>query len=134
MITTDKKDITERVDSFESACKELGIKMGFVFKIITTCAILNKDVKAYLAFVKLTIIIRALNEGWEPNWENYSEWKYYAWFKVSGSRLAYYDCVRTYSGTYVGSRLVFKESRLAEYAGKKFLPLYEDYLLIKKAA
>lgn len=61
------------------------------------------------------------------------------WFKVvpndakpSGFGLAYYDFGNWASTTNVGSRLCFKSVEQAEYAGKQFIDLYEDLMLIDK--
>lgn len=96
----------------------------------------EKDRKSIIAFYKLTIIIRALNEGWEPDWSNWDECKYYNWFYVekgedqrsSGFRYDDAYCAHTYAGTC--SRLCFKNRELAEYAAEQFKKLYREYLLI----
>lgn len=96
----------------------------------------EKDRKSIIAFYKLTIIVRALNEGWEPNWSDWNEWKYYNWFYVkeredqrsSGFRCDGTDCTDTYTDT--GSRLCFKNRELAQYAAEQFKELYREYLLI----
>lgn len=116
----------KKIKTFEDACKALKLKF-------TTPAGLTKDEVAYL---KLKIIAKALNEGWEPNWNNWDEWKYYPWFCMGdngaspGVGFSYggYDLVRTTSG--VGSRLCFKTRELAKYAGQQFLEIYKDYMLV----
>lgn len=98
----------------------------------------EKDRKSIIAFYKLTIIIRALNEGWEPDWSNWDECKYYNWFYVekgedqrsSGFRYrGTYDTTRVRTAN-AGSRLCFKNRELAEYAAEQFKKLYREYLLI----
>lgn len=96
----------------------------------------EKDRKSIIAFYKLTIIIRALNEGWEPDWSNWDEWKYYNRFYVekgedqrsSGFRYGTTDFASTRMHT--GSRLCFKNIELAKYATEQFKELYREYLLI----
>ena len=81
-------------------------------------------------------IIRALNEGWEPDWSNWDKWKYYNWFYVEkggdqrSSGFRYYDTHCTATGTSTGSRLCFKNIELAKYAAEQFKELYREYLLI----
>ena len=91
-----------------------------------------------IAYMKLKIITKALNEGWEPDWNNWSEWKYYPYFKMSdngaapGVGFSYFDFGHDLDVSFVGSRLCFKSRELAEYAGKTFASLYKDFLLINK--
>ena len=86
-----------------------------------------------IAYMKLKIITKALNEGWEPDWNNWSEWKYYPYFKMSDNGAApgvgfsyyFYDFDLGYST--VGSRLCFKSRELAEYAATQFKDIYNDF-------
>ena len=81
------------------------------------------------AHLKIQIIAKALNEGWYPNWNDTNEYKYYPWFKASpgvGFSFSDYDFALTRST--VGSRLCFKSRDLAEYAGKQFIDIYNQFL------
>ncbi|MCS3134819.1 hypothetical protein NXW30_22015 [Phocaeicola vulgatus] len=40
-----------------------------------------------LAYHKLTVITRALNNGWKPNWDDQNEWKYYPLFRYVNAGL-----------------------------------------------
>jgi hypothetical protein len=83
--------------------------------------------------VMVKIVCMALNEGWEPNWNDSNETKYYPWFKFNaGSGLSYFVYVIVHSSTIVGSRLVYKTLELAKYAGNQFADLYSKSYLIKK--
>lgn len=116
-------DITQRVKTFEDACNIIGIDPG---KFLCPC-----DTKDEAAFKKLKVIARALNEGWQPDWTNGNQYKYYPWFDFSsGSGLAYDDYVRYYSRSSVGSRLCFKSRELAIYAGKQFTDIYADFMTL----
>ncbi len=127
--------ITDRVKTFKDACKvqRVSIWVRLFLFILSIGAMFSREIKAYLAFAKITIILRALNEGWEPDWSN-SEPKFYPWFAVSGSGLSCYGYDSTNATTFVGSRLVLRYRDLAMYAGQQFLPLYEDMMIIKKSA
>lgn len=122
------RDIRDKVKSFEDACQFLGIDPKHL-PVVDNLP--EKDQKAIVAFYKLTIIIRALNEGWEPNWKNWNEYKYFndfygrsaSGFVCSGTGYALTD-------TDIGSRLCFKSRELAEYALSQFKELYLQYLLI----
>lgn len=72
----DELPITERVKTFEDACKELGEDHKLVqqFKAIQEAIAEDKEATAYF---KLGIITAALNEGWEPDFTNYDEYRYY---------------------------------------------------------
>lgn len=123
-----KSKSSERIKSFEEACAVLGLDPTQL-PVVTNLP--EKDQNAIIAFYKLTIIIRALNEGWEPNWKNWDEYKYYNYFFVrSGSGFVCSDARYTCTDSDVGSRLCFKSRELAEYALSQFKELYLQYLLI----
>lgn len=125
--------ITDKIKSFEDACKHLGLNPN---DLPVVDMLPEKDRKSIIAFYKLTIIIRALNEGWEPDWSNWDEWKYYNWFYVEkgeDQRSSGFRCnaaVYASAGTGTGSRLCFKNTELAKYAAEQFKELYREYLLI----
>jgi len=119
------------VKTFEEACKALGLDPEKVLPDVS--AFPPPHQVALTAVGKLFIIADALNEGWQPNWNNNDEYKYYPWFDMekdknnpSGFRLYCVDC--DFAGSFVGSRLCFKSKALAEYAGKQFIKLYKDYM------
>ena len=127
--------ITERVKSYEDACRELEIfdqsPSWFSFNYLSSHEINTR---------KLEIIITALNEGWKPDWNNFHEYKYFPYFSIekyggdckgAGAGLGYCDTAggAGYSATDVGSRLCFKTSDLAKYAGEQFKDFYEVFYL-----
>lgn len=123
--------ITDRVKTFSDACDVLGINEEDITMNLQ-CEALPDDVKSIMAYAKLVIICRALNEGWKPDWTNGNQWKYYPWFALSsGSGLSYHDFANDYSFSSVGSRLCLKNKELAEYIGKQFSDIYAEYMLIK---
>lgn len=123
----------------------------------------DPDTADIMAYVTLRVITEALNEGWKPQFTE-GERRWYAWYdfltkeevegmsdeekeerRVVGRAShnasaiggivysnAYY--VSTYSVTYFGSRLAFKNEELAEYAAKQFGDIYADFCFIPKAA
>ena len=121
------------IKTFEDGCKKLSINPAN----LPDCSMLPElHRKALLAHTKLIIIAQALNDGWQPNWNNWKEYKYYPWFDInstpetpSGSGLSCDDYGRTYTGTAVGSRLCYKSREIAKYAGVQFLELYTEYFL-----
>jgi hypothetical protein len=124
--------ISDRIKSFEDACAVLNVSVPNFLKCTNDPF---GDNAAAIAFDKLTTIARALNEGWTPDWSNPSQNKYYPYFKAnpSGSGLSFYGVDYWNSGTHAGSRLCFKSRELAEYAGKQFIELYNDFLTIKQS-
>ena len=88
-----------------------------------------------IAYVKLKLIAKALNEGWTPDWSN-GEWdKWYPWFKMddssSAGRFSFYVAVFQRSASGVGSSLCFKSKDLVTYAGTQFLDIYKDFFTVK---
>ena len=82
--TAANRPITERVKTFEDACRELGADHPFVLAYQNTnlrdpeVAEANRDI---LVYMKLRIIAAALNEGWEPEFTE-DEWRWYPWFTL----------------------------------------------------
>lgn len=123
-------DITKKIKSYEDACKTLNLDPAALPAVDN---LPEKDRKSIVAYYKLTVIIRALNEGWEPNWQDWDEYKYFNWFYIDSAGFA---CARTsYAVTYthstIGSRLCFKNDTLARYARETFKGLYLDYLFVE---
>ncbi len=90
-----------------------------------------------IAACKLDVIAEALNydpksgKSWIPDWNNGRELKWFPYFESDGSlgfafSASYYDSWNAY--TTVGSRLCFRTEKLAEYAGKQFIDLYNDFM------
>ena len=75
------KDITERVKTFVDACEVLGDQHPYVQQWAATEAAFRGDEKTedFLAYLKLRIIVAALNEGWEPQFTE-DEYRYFPWF------------------------------------------------------
>ena len=144
-LVDDKKpqNVMERIKTFEDAVVELSNrsmngdkdagKLLDEWKII----IFSANSKDLLAYLKLRIITYVLNEGWKPKFDE-NERRYYPWFSLKtslGGAGASCGLVCTFaddvsSGTGYGSRLAFKSKELAEYAGKQFVEIYEEYCLI----
>lgn len=149
------KDVTERIKTFEDACNELGKEHTLVreyWDVHHTDIMFGADIIAYL---KLRIIAAALNEGWEPQFTE-DEWRYFPWFYLytqkeidetneeeksrvvcrssnyadAGGGVAYADTGNDSSETLtsIGSRLAFKSSELAKYAGEQFVEIWADYV------
>lgn len=150
-----EKDVTDRVKTFEDACRELGEGNTLVQEWKMN-VIKSPDVEAYL---KLRIIVAALNEGWEPEFAE-DEWRYSPYFYLyskekidkmdekkkeglvlwGGSAnngaycgLAYAGSVNAFSTALpnIGARLALKSEKLAVYCGKQFVSIWKDFIISK---
>lgn len=131
----DYEEITDRVKTYEDACKVLGVE-----------PINEQNAKAQgfrsdeIARRKLETIAAALNEGWKPDWNNTDQYKYYPYFYIqentkgkgsAGLSSAHSHVAAAFTSANIGSRLCFYASRLARYAGNQFTDLYEQILIEK---
>ena len=167
LVMVDEKDnrpVTERIKTFEDACNELGEDHPMVSaynalvyraddgeQLLTEW--MGKDV---VAFLKLRIIVAAINEGWEPKFEK-GEYRYFPWFYLytieqydelddeeKGRRVvgrshynsnangglvyAYASLASSRSYSFNGSRLAFRTRELAAYAGRQFIEEWADFM------
>lgn len=152
LIDEPEKDVRKRIKTFEDACHEIGIDAEAWNRDKISLG-LEPDV---LAFLKLRIIVKALNEGWEPRFTE-DECRYYPWFilytgeeynkldEEEKSRVVYRSSYYanalggvSYAGAYgdssctdaIGVRLAFKTSELAAYCGRQFLDIWADFVFL----
>ena len=150
------KDIRDRIKTFDDAFNELGDEHPFVneYKNLAKGKYLSYDLYAYL---KLRIICAALNEGWEPTF-NDDKWFYYpALYRYTkeeydelnenqkkelivvgqsniklnadgGNIYAIEVDVSPYSISSIGYHIALKTSELAKYCGKQFIDIWSDFL------
>lgn len=125
-------EVAPRIQSYEEACERVGVE-----------PLTEERIKALelrpdeVARKKLEVITAALNEGWSPDWNNTSEYKYYPYFYIeprkhgAGAGLSCADAgdAASAAGASIGSRLCFHDHETARYAGKTFTELYEQLLL-----
>lgn len=163
---SDNRPITERIKTFEDAldyleyrAKELNDQTAYNLSVDWPYVGMMHDasIRAYLL---LTIITYALNEGWQPKFtEDEKRWHsyIYLWTEDEVSSMSEEDkdkfglwvwdgssnnnsgcglaCVGTdyaWSGLTVSARLCFRNSSLAKYAGQQFTALYAIHLLGNK--
>jgi len=117
--------ITDRIKTYADACSELGETP------------LNEQELKNLGFTtdeinyrKLKTVTKALNEGWICDWNDSNQYKYYPWFKMSSGGFVFdgAGCGSSTADAGDASRLCFKSSELAKYAGEQFLQLYSDFI------
>jgi len=121
-----------KIKTFAQACKKLGLNPERCLPGVSRVP--KKHQAATLAGAKLVIITEALNDGWEPDWDNSNEAKYFPWFWMNKPGFRLDDLVFGWSAsdTGAGSRLCFKSRGLAEHAAKYFLKEYEALMVIAK--
>lgn len=130
------RDIKDKIKTMKDVYEHFNIKThGDAYKILGLnrkllyCQDIDDCEDNWL---KIALIAKALNGGWEPNWLNSNEYKYYPYFRKnpSGSGFSYNDFDYWNANTFVGSRLCYKTSDLAAYAGKQFEAIYSEYVSI----
>lgn len=148
--TNAKRQITERVKTFEDACREVGINPELYMSKY------EGDSDDIIACMKLRVICHALNEGWKP-WFIYGESRWYPvirlWTKkelsekdeqykithIGTPKIPYPDgkdgvvafcksqCDTQITSDFYESALYLKSKKLADYCGKQFLRLWADF-------
>jgi len=121
------QSVIDRIKIYEDACAELGENPIDE----AACKKLGMN-KNDIAYMKLTQIVRALNEGWVAKvYDN--EYRWYPWFYHNESPSAFaftvsgYDYSAADAGS--GSRLCFRTEELSNYAGKQFLDLWREFIV-----
>lgn len=154
---------TERVKTYEDAVWELGNDHPLVEAASSAeWRFTNSEDKDIIAYLKLRVIVAALNDGWKPQFVP-GELRWYPWYELISKDeydamsedekqerrcvgrsddnadacggLVYSVAGDASSGSYAyfGSRLAFKSEALAEYAGKQFAELFADFCFIPKS-
>jgi hypothetical protein len=119
------------IKTFEDACKALKVDP----KKLPDVSMIPKDFKkVVVACYKLLTIYKAINNGWKPDWSNYSQCKYYPWYGVLSSGFGFQgsDCIYDRASTLVGSRLCTDTFEKALYIAEQFKAEYQDYFLYSK--
>ena len=154
---------TERVKTYEDAVWELGNDHPLVEAASSAeWRFTNSEDKDIIAYLKLRVIVAALNDGWKPQFVP-GELRWYPWYELiskdeydamsedekqerrcvgrsNSYAYAYGGLVYSYayyassiSFAHLGSRLAFKSEALAEYAGKQFAELFANFCFIPKS-
>lgn len=154
---------TERVKTYEDAVWELGNDHPLVEAASSAeWRFTNSEDKDIIAYLKLRVIVAALNDGWKPQFVP-GELRWYPWYELiskdeydamsedekqerrcvgrsnlnayanGGLVYSYASYASSYSYAGHGSRLAFKSEALAEYAGKQFAELFANFCFIPKS-
>jgi hypothetical protein len=115
-----KKDFTD-IKTFKDACEYLGIDKESIIN--------SNDTPDEAAYKKIKIIVKAINQGWTPDWANSNQYKWWPYFNLSsGFGFSYANDSYAYTVTFVGSRLCFESEAKAKYAGTQFIDFYKQFL------
>lgn len=155
LVDDEPEDVMERVRTFKDALNELGPDHPLA-RQYNNIGDVDSDL---LAYMKLRIVVSALNEGWTPKFTE-NEYRYYPWFilytkdeyerlsqkekdaavlfggsadngALAGLVFAGSRSVPSNSSAHarIGSRLCLKSEALAMYCGKQFKELWFDYYI-----
>ena len=82
-------------------------------------------------YEKVKLIVKAINQGWYPDWKDRKQYKYFPWFEIdkAGAFCLYVLDSAFLVGVAVGSRLCFESSEKCKYAAEQFIDIYKQYLL-----
>jgi hypothetical protein len=123
-----KKKDWKDIKTFEDACEVLNITNDSCRPIFD-----EEEDPDEIAYKKLKVIVKAINQGWIPDWDNSNQYKYWPWFNLSsGFGFSLTDCRYALTLTYVGSRLCFESREKSDYTANQFLDLYKEFLTITK--
>lgn len=116
----------EKIKTFADVCKVLGKTEA---EIVPFFKVENNNQKRMNAFAKIMAIAEVFNEGWEPDWSNKSEYKYYPYFEYKArAGWGFYDSYSCYGSSSYGRVAYYKSSEIASYVGKTFIEIYKEYI------
>ncbi|MCX6232644.1 MAG: hypothetical protein NTZ33_13995 [Bacteroidetes bacterium] len=121
------------IKDFKDACKKTGksyfLRVCIIFLI--RILLIKKYSSTLIAYYKLIIIFEAINNGWVPDWGDFDEYKYYAWYSVlaSGFRFLYSYYGYDITLSYCGSRLCTFSSERIVYITETFEEEYKEMFL-----
>lgn len=153
LVDDEPEDVMERVRTFKDAFNELGPDHPLA-RQYNNIGDVDSDL---LSYMKLRIVVSALNEGWTPKFTE-NEYRYYPWFVLytkdeyerlsqkdkyaavlfggnassgayAGLVYAFPSRVPSDTSAFIGSSLCLKSEALAMYCGKQFKELWFDYYI-----
>lgn len=82
-------------------------------------------------YEKVKLIVKAINQGWYPDWKDRKQYKYFPWFEIDKAGAF---CLSVGNSAFlvsvaVGSRLCFESSEKCRYAAEQFWDIYKQFLL-----
>lgn len=127
------KNIMERITSIQSALSELGETDNEVIRYRKLLTVFDDPTDHLVNYQTAVVLIRAINEKREPDWNNTNESKYFNYFDMRGSSGFRFGGHASWNSlTYVGSRLCFFKPEHGKYLAEKFPDVFKNFMLIIK--
>ena len=77
----------------------------------------------------LFLVSEVFNQGWEPDWNNTNQPKWYPWFNMkNGVGFSDSDYADRDAAPFVGSRLCFETEELSDLSAQMFPEIYKAVL------
>jgi len=111
------------IKTFEDACNRLGID--------PVQSKFSEGEPDEIAYKKLKIVVKALNENFTVDWSNDKQQKFFPWFNMNppgGFKFNGSVCGFACSPLTGGNTMCFKSRGLADYAAEQFADLYKQWL------
>lgn len=115
-----KKDVTERIKTFDDACREAGTTEKEFEKKYSIL-----DAQGY-ASEQFKLLRNVVNENWQPNWDDSNEYKYFIWYDMRGKGSLDFVDYR-YWDTYAPGSSCFKTEKLARFIESQFPDIIRTY-------
>jgi len=126
----DFKELT----TYEAICKADGVDP---VKSLPFPEAESDEQKAVNDVARTFRIIRVLNEGWKPDWDNWEERKWLLWFDMrskaaggSAAGFSFFAFDYDLEHSHVGSRLVFRDRSRAKHYADHFLEVSRGWMVI----
>lgn len=119
------KWLQDNVVTYEDVCYELNIPVtddrDFIYfpeeqrgKLKATTQLLN--------------IVKLFNQGWVPNFDNTSEYKYLPYFVKNSGGWAFGSSIVFAGRSYCSAGLYYKSRELSDFCANRFLSIYLNYI------
>jgi hypothetical protein len=117
------------IKTFNDACKACGTSEE-EFYLEWSDRLLPSDTFAY---EQLKLIVKAINQGWTPDWNDTNQRKWWPYFNLSsGFGFSHSYSYYGYAPAAAGSRLCFQTEEKSNYAANQFTELYKEFISITK--
>lgn len=130
------------IASLQDACEHQGLDYEkIIAELHNQYSAFPEDLRSTLAADgEMLIVAKSINMldgNYVPNWNDYNEYKRFPWFiveasdeKPSGFGFSNTYCVNTYAHADLGSRLMFRDPKVALYVANTFQDIYKRKFLI----
>ena len=82
-------------------------------------------------YQKAILIIKAHNDGWEADWSDSNQRKYYIWWRMDENSLSYGGFNIWYSSSISPARLCLRSSELCKQiaTNPEFIPIFKSFMI-----